>query len=225
MKIIQDIRLYRSEQRSENGVLLTNAFASKELNAIIHRIVMKLRESEFSLGEFDHLYVNFTTCDTPQRIMLSENVDRYHPWYRDCSVRIGEELYQRLGTPETYLHIVGMIGEVLTEYFAAEDFDGQKIRSCIAEAWEQGEQMLMVFKMKITAKRKAVIYLRYLDSCRYRPLLRVYDPEEQLLLERDLPQMLTLDALGEIQLSMKKVTIKPRKNAFTEKWKPIVFEY
>lgn len=225
MKIIQDIRLYRSEQRSENGDYLTSSFAPRELNAIIHRIVMKLRESEFSMGEFDHLYMNFTVCDTPERITLSQEADRYHPWYRYCAVRISEELYCRLGTPETYADIVSLVGEVLAECFATEAYDGQKIRSCIDEALEQGEQMLMAFKTKTTAKRKAVIYLRYLDSCRYYPLLRVYDLEERLLLERDLPEMQMLDALGEIQLSAKKVTIKPRKNAYTEKWKPIVFEY
>ena len=189
MKIIQDIRLYRSEQCGEDGGFLTNSFASKELNAIVHRIVMKLREMGFSLGEFDHLYVNFTTCDTPQKITLSEKADRYHPWYRYCAVHIEKELYQRLGTPETYQDTVEMVQKVLVECFAKEDFDAQRIRKCIDEAWEQGEHMLMAFKIKATAKRKAVIYLRYLDSCCYRPLLRVYDLEEHLLLERDLPQM------------------------------------
>jgi len=42
---------------------------------------MKLRESEFSLGEFDHLYINFTTCDMVDELNLSDEVDRYHPWY------------------------------------------------------------------------------------------------------------------------------------------------
>lgn len=225
MKIIQDIRLYKSEQRSENGGFITCSFAGKELNAVIRRIVMKLRESGFSLGEFDHLYLNFTTCDTPQRIMLSQEVDRYHPWYRYCSVAISEELSRRLGAPETYQTIVELVGEVLITCFASESFDAPMIRSCIDQAVEQGENMLMRFKEKTTAKRKAVVFLRCLDNCRYRPLLRVYDLDETLLLERDLPETVMLDYLGEIQLSVKKVTIKPRKNAFTTNCKPIVIEY
>lgn len=225
MKIIKDIRLYRSEERNERGSFLTSSFAGKALNAVIHRIVMKLREAEFSMGDFDHLYVNFTTCEVPQSIMLSETVDRYHPWYRYCTVRIDRVLYSRLGTAEAIQDIVGLLTEVLITCFTTEAFDAEKLQSCIDQVVEQGEKMRMVFKTKTAAKRKVTVYLRYLDSCRYRPLLQVTDLEDHLLLQRDLPEAVTLDYLGEIQLSAKKVTIKPRKNAFTAQRKPIIIEY
>ena len=83
----------------------------------------------------------------------------------------------------------------------------------------------MKFKEKSSAKRKAVIYMRYLDTCRFFPLLRVYDLEDQMLFEKDLPETVTLDYLGEIQVSTKRVTIKPRKNAYTENRTPLIFEY
>ena len=86
-------------------------------------------------------------------------------------------------------------------------------------------EMLMKFKEKASAKRKAVIYLRFLDTCKYCPLLRVYDLEEHLLFEKDLPETVTLDDLGELQVSTKRVAIKPRKNAYTTKSVPLVFEY
>lgn len=225
MKIISDIRLYRSEQTNDRGRFDTSSFGEKRQNAMIHRVVMKLRAAGFSMGEFDHLYLNFTTCDVPGGVMLSKEADRYHPWFRWCSVRIGEELYRALGTPEAYPELLRLIGEVLAACFATEDFDEERIQDCIRQAAEQGEQMRMVFKTKATAKRKATVYLRYLDTCRYRPLLQVTDPEDRLLLEQDLPEAVTLDYLGEILLSAKKVTIKPRKNAFTEGWKPIMIDY
>ena len=53
----------------------------------------------------------------------------------------------------------------------------------------------------------------------------MYDGDGNLLLERDLPQMVTLDALGELQVGLKKVTVKPRKNALTAGKKPMIFEY
>ena len=56
-------------------------------------------------------------------------------------------------------------------------------------------------------------------------MLQVFDMDDHLLFETDLPQALTLDYLGDIQLSAKKVTIKPRKNAFTTRMEPLVFEY
>lgn len=78
MKTISDIRLYKNH----------TAFGNKMLNAAIHRIVMKLREQHFSLEDFDHLYINFTTCDEEGSIRPSDQVDRYHPWYRNCDVGI-----------------------------------------------------------------------------------------------------------------------------------------
>jgi hypothetical protein len=43
------------------------------------------------------------------------------------------------------------------------------------------------------------------------------------LLRKDLPETIDLNIIGEIQLSSKKVTIKPRKNTFTVDLKPITF--
>lgn len=221
-KIISDIRLFKSDARNEFGAI---SFGKKELNAIVKRIVMKLRENQLSFGEFDHLYVNFTTCDMSQEISLSKEVDRYHPWYRYCDIHIEKNLYDALGSPETYKYIIHSICSILITCFATEDFDKPQILSCVNQAIEEGENMLMKFKEKVSSKRKAVVFLRYLDTCRYSPLLRVYDTEENLLFEQDLPETLMLDYLGEIQVSTKKVTIKPRKNAFTAGQQPLVFEY
>lgn len=224
-KTINDIRLYKSETQNEYGGYIINSFADKKLNAIVKRIVMKLRESEFSLGDFDHLYINFTTCDIANSINLSERVDRHHQWYRYCDVHVEKDVYQKLGSLETWNDIIQWISTILVTYFQSEDFDETYILSCVQQAVEQGEDMLMKFKEKVSTKRKAVIFLRFLDACSFYPLLRVYDTEEKLLFEKDLPEAVTLDYLGDIQVSTKRVTIKPRKNAFTAKIVPLIFEY
>lgn len=224
-RIIADIRLFRSEGRSSSGHFDMVSFGDKKLNAIVKRIVMKLRENGFSMGDFDHLYINFILCELSAPMELSREVDRYHPWFRHCHVRVTREIYERLGTVESHGDIVNMIRDVLTAFFARADFEEARISDCIREAVTGGEEMLVSFKEKATAKRRAVIYLRFLDSCRYAPLLRVYDGEGALLLQRNLPQSVTLDHLGELQVGLKKVTVKPRKNAFTVGKKPIVFEY
>ena len=221
MKIIKDIRLYKSEY----GNPMTNPVADKKLNAIVHRIVMKLRESGFSLGNFDHLYINFLTFDKTEKMELSEEIDRYHPWYRNCFVSIKKELYDSIGTLDTYEHIISTITKVLTTYFVADDFDEAFIHSCVSQAVEQGESMLMKFKEKRSANRKAVVFLRYLDECVYHPLLRVYDKDDTMLFQKGLPKTVALDYLGKIQLSSKRIIIQPRKNAFTAQEKEIVFEY
>ena len=224
-KIISDIRLFKSESQNEYGGYITDAFADKKLNAVIKRVVMKLRENDFSLGEFDHLYINFTTCDIAENVNLSNKVDRYHPWYRYCDVHVEKDLFQKLGSPEAWNDIIHWISTILVAYFASEDFDKTRILSCVQQAVVQGEDMLMKFKEKVSEKRKAIIFLRFLDTCYFYPLLRVYDNEENLLFEKDLPKAVTLDYLGDIQVSAKRVTIKPRKNVFTEKNNPLVFDY
>lgn len=217
-KLIADIRLYKSD--AEHDCI---SFADKKLNAAVHRVVMVLREQGFSLGDFDHLYLNFTVNPTAGSIALSEEVDRYHPWYRYCTVSVEQAFFDRL--PEDHALVLQWIGAVLASHFASEDFDGPRILDCVRQAAEQGEGMLMQYKEKVSATRRAVIFLRYLDSARYAPLLRVYDLEDRLLFEHDLPQAVTLDHLGELQVRAKRVAVKPRKNAFTGGKKPLVFEY
>ena len=224
-KIISDIRLYRSESQNEYGVYATESIAEKKLNAIVQRVVMKLREYEFSLGEFDHLYINFTTCDIGKKTILSDYVDKYHPWYRYCLVHIEKDTYDKLDSIENYDYIIQWIRNILVTYFSSQDFNETRILFSIQQAVEQGENMLMKFKEKVSTNRRAVIFLRYLDSCKFYPLLMVYDAEDNLLLEKDLPETISLDFLGNIQVSSKRVTIKPRKNAFTTQMAPLVFEY
>ena len=224
-QIIKDIRIYRSQSQNEYGTYLTDSFDDKELNAIAKRIVMKLRENKFSLGEFDHLYINFTTCDMTEKMRLSTDVDRYHPWYRYCYVYIEKDFYDKLGAPETRNSIVELIITVLVTYFTTEDFDKSLIMHCVNEAVQQGENMLMKFKEKVNKNRRAVIFLRYLDTGYFSPLLRVYDKKETLLFEKDLPLTLTLDSLGDIKIDEEQITIKPRKNAFTTELKALVYKY
>ena len=220
-KIIKDIRLYKSE----TGASFSDSFTDKKLNAIIMRIVMKLREKEFSLGEFDHIYIIFTTRDIPKKMVLSNEVDRYHPWYRSCTVSLEKDIYNNLGAPETYECIINSLNAVLTTYFTTDDFDKTQIINCITQAVELGKNMLIKYKEKITSKRKAIILLRYLDTCMFRPLLRIYDTEDNLLFEKDLPETLTLDSIGNIQVSTKQITIKPKKNAFMKQEEPVIFVY
>ena len=224
MKPIADIRLYRCERYDALTPPATLPIADKPLSAAVKRIVMKLRERRFSLGEFDHLYCIFTVAPLPSEFFLSDRTDREHKWYRHCFIRVGEELYGRLGSPAARGEMLGLIGTALMT-FATEHFDAAAITSCLTEALEQGEAMRMKFKESRTTTRIATLYLRYLDACLFSPLLQVRDAQGSVLLEKDLPAMPTLDALGSLSLSSHKVTIRPRKNAFTAHMPPIVVEY
>ena len=211
MKIISDIRLYKSTELN-----IHTDIGNKEINIAIHRVVMKLREYGFSLGEFDHLYLNFTTCKPKGTFELINKIDSYHPWYRYCDIGVTQSEYEDI----TIQFVYEKISLVLVKLFnVTEDI----IQNAIKEA-QKGSVMRMLFKEKKSAKTTAKVYLRLLDSGKYFPLLCVFDLDGQELLCKDLPKTIDLNIIGEIQLSSKKVTIKPRKNAFTTDLKPISYE-
>lgn len=224
MKIISDIRLYKSSVKNEFGSFITESFGGKKLNAIIKRIVMKLRENNFSFGNYDHLYLNFTICDITEEIELSNNIDNYHPWYRYCNVKINENLFGSLDNDESIFLIINHVEKVLC-LFVSEIFDLDKIKSCISQALEQKENMLMKYKEKETNKGKVIIYLRFLDTCEYFPLLRLFDKTGVLLIEEDLPKTLTLDYIGELLIKKESIIIKPKQNAYSKCLDDILINY
>lgn len=222
MNVIKDIRVYRSQVENIEGNPNPQGFANKELNIILGRIAMKLRENNFSMGDFHHLYVNLTTCTVENKIALSKRkIDQYYPWYRYYDVEINQEFFDILEEPQCISSVIEIVEQVLKK-FSTPQFDNDLIHACISEAVKNGENMLMKFKEKQSAKNKAVIYLRYLDNGRYYPLLRVFDLQDNMILEKDLPETNSLDAYGQILLSTKKVTIKPRKNYFAQNLGPII---
>ena len=126
---------------------------------------------------------------------------------------------------EAAQEILMLLEELLSRFFCENEIEKNLVHSCVAEAATLEGRMLMTFKEKMTSSRRAVIYLRYLDSCEYFPLLRVFDQEGNILLEKDLPRTRDFNRYGNIQLSRKKVSIHPRKNSCTVGKKPMTFEY
>ena len=224
MKIISDIRLYKSSSKNEFGSFITESFGSKKLIATIKRIVMKLRENNFSFGEFDHLYINFTTCDIANEIELSDYIDNYHPWYRYCNIKVDVDLYSNLDSDTNSSLIINWVEKVLC-LFESDDFNVNRINDCITEALEQKENMLMKYKEKEANNKKAIIYLRFLDTCKYFPLLRLFDNKGTIILEKDLPESITLDYIGEILVKKENIVIKPKRNTFTTNLDNIVINY
>jgi hypothetical protein len=217
MRPIQTIRLFK-------GKFVSIDFPEQQYDAIPHRIAMKLRELGYLLDGFDHLYINFTVDAVENGMEFSKYIDSFHPWFRIYNIQVSEALFDTLESPESYDAILSLIESALVR-ISPKDED--LVHRAVAEALEQGEQMLMLRKQKITSTRRAAVYLRCLDDEYYLPLLRVYDNEENLLFEADLPKTYDLTILGEIQVSRNRVTVKPRKNLYAESQglEPITFSF
>lgn len=214
MKVIADIRLYKS-----SGSDHCSAISNKALNLSVHRVVMKLREHGFSLGAYDHLYLNFTTLKPEGSIKLKNSIDRYHPWYRYCDVGISQKEYGNLENADSSDFFFDKIKLVLLDLFDAQNV----IDASFSEA-KKGPEMFMRYKEKISANGVAAVYLKLLDNGNYLPLLCVNDRSGKEIFQAYLPETIDLNIIGEIQLNRQKVTVKPRKNSFTKELQPISFE-
>lgn len=224
MKIIKDIRLYKSAVPNVDGNAGPSAFGNRPLNLTATRVVMKLREFHFSLGTFDHLYLNFTNC-LPEGVILpaQRTVDSYHPFFRYYDIGINQALFEKLDSEDTLPQIYTLLKQTLIMYFAPDEDSKKAVEAAVEEAVTKGSELTMRFKEKTAAKTKAVIYLKLLDNAYFLPILCVYDLSGKILLQENLPQTIDFCPLGEIQLSSKKVTVKPRKNVFAQSLKPITF--
>ena len=223
-KPICDIRLYRSNIENIDGNSLTESFASPKLNIMITRMVMKLREKGFSLGDFDHLYINFTTClEDGVLLPAKRSIDRYHPWFRYYDIGITQDRYLCLPQEDCFDFIIERITALLNRYFCFEE--NCEVKPCIDEAIVKGEEMLMLYKTKQTATMKAEIHLQMLDNGKYCPNLFVYDQNGTEILHEKLPCTVDFMSLGEILLSKKRVVVKPRKNDLAKDLEPISFEF
>lgn len=227
MKTIADIRIFKSDVENIDGNPLPSYINNKPLTVTVNRIVMKLREYKFSLGDFDHLYLNFTDCIPADNIMPPKRTaDPYHTFYRIYDVGISNELFNAIEANESIPALLMLIKKALLALADGNEGYAQIIENAIYEATANGSEMLMRFKEKKNSKATAVIYLSYSDSEKYSAILCVYDLQGNEILKEKLPPKLSSpSSIGEILLSSQRVTVKPRKNAYSKNIKPISFAF
>lgn len=221
-KPIHDIRLFASRVPNEDGQSLPGHCGSRQISVALRRIAMKLREGGFSLGDFDHLYVNLTPCLPEGAVQLSaRSVHRETAWLRYVDAGVTEA---QLADEAALDSLALTMAEKCLLLFAPGEAEQKLVRSAVREAIPQGEGLLMRFKEKRASGLIATVFLRLLDNGLYHPLLCVTDEDGQEKLRADLPPCLELHALGEIRLSRRAVTILPRRNAFTAGMEPLHFQ-
>ena len=223
MKVIKDIRLFKSTEENVDGYS-PQAFEEKPLLIVLHRVVMKLREQSFSLGDFDHLYINFTTCLAPEDIQpANRSIDGETRWFRYYDVGVSFDFLDLLGAECNADRVLELI-KITLHFCCPQEENRLLIEQAFHEAISLGKNMPMKYREKRSANRKAVIYLYYDDQGKYQAELCVTDESGTELLKEKMPLSYDLLSLGEIQLNSKKVAIKPRKNAFSKHRPPISFD-
>lgn len=228
MKLIKDIRLFRSAVDNIDYNPGPSTFNEGHANIVLARLVMKLRENNFSLGDFDHLSINYTPCIPDHEYRPARcSVDRYHPWHRCYDIGIQNKEYDQLEYKNDEWFVSSVVN-VLIAYFCPTDDMKLMVKNSADEVLKLGVDLTYLYKMKQGKGVKAEVYLRLLDNHDFAPYLIVKDACDSVLLKKDLPQMRPYDMplhFGTIQLSRSKITIKPRTSVFAQGIKPIVFEY
>ncbi len=211
MKIIKDIRTFSSKIENIEGNSLPSDYGTKFLKAKIMRIVMGLRENNFSLGDYDHLYINFTTCNVINSIALAKRkIDIHNSWYRFYDVHVADDMFNNLDEK----FIIETIKHILKENSCSKEFSKEELDSLIADILEKKDLFEVKYKEKVNSKRKAIIYLRYSDNCLFIPIIKIFDLENKLIFEKELSETNSLDDFGTLIVTNEKVVIKPKKSSW-----------
>lgn len=222
---IRDIRIFSSKFPNDDRSPLPEGFSNKHLFVIIRRIVLKLRENHFSLGDYDHFYLNFTSCiDEGEILPAPRTTSAEESFFRFFDVGIAKQKYSVIEDPGSEPFVLEKLEEALIRYGCADEQEEAAVRESIRAAVEQGESMLMLYKTKTFENITAKLYLRFLDSARYYPLLRVFRGEE-LILEKNLSPMYNLTSLGEIRLAEDRISIYPRQTVKAASFLPMNFDF
>ncbi len=216
MTVIKDIRLFRSTVPNVDGNPLPSYADDRQAALTARHIAMKLREGGFSLGDFDHLYVNFTPCLPEGAIRpAARSVCREVAWYRFYDVGIAPDAVDDLSGGRLTGFIINAVGRVLLECFSDAE-TVPLVRASVRAATTEGDGMLMRLKQKTTGARTAVVYLRLLDSGRYVPRVCVYDAEGHEFACGEMAETVDLFSVGEVRLGAHKVMVMPRKSVHAD---------
>ncbi|MBR2779644.1 MAG: hypothetical protein IKD85_05690 [Firmicutes bacterium] len=140
MKKISDIRIFKSLKPNVDRAPLPVGLASKQLFTTVRRIVLKLRENQFSLGVFDHLYLNFTTrVEEGEIILSSRTAPGGNNFFRFYNIGVSREQFDILEEPDQIPFILGKLEETMVRFFG-DDGREEIIRGSIRTAVEQGEE-------------------------------------------------------------------------------------
>lgn len=162
---IRDIRFCESGERDgerySDDVGTLFAFPVK-IHWMGECVARKLRESSFSLGAYDHLYINF--CTWLPRGEWEPASESSEKWYRVYNCGVDAQAFAELTDGEKYGLAVGIVQTVLT---ALHPECRQEIESaCLSVDWECSWCDLIY---KVTENRfgKAGVILRYYSDFRH----------------------------------------------------------
>lgn len=116
-----------------------------------------------------------------------------------------------------------MIQSVLLKYFAATEKDEAIIVKSINAA-KEGDKMAVLYMEKKYSKCTISVYISLNNKGEFCPILQIMKKDGTLVQRKRMKPCIEMGAYGDIRFDGERVLIKPRKNAYYAKRKPIVIE-
>jgi hypothetical protein len=232
MNLIKDIRLFESNETNEPGygfpcyIGKLYTFDSTECQEVIDRLMFLLRHMGFSFGEFDHLYLNFTTQIPHGELLASNRIDRYHTWYRFVDAGCDVPTFNSWTLTQKNDFVISTIRRAIGLFTAVE---GAKVVDDSFDAvLRYGAELAIPYKEKLGDPYTVRVLVKITDDLDFIPVVRVFN-SDTLVSETVLPPYSRdpfILQFGTITVGKKAVRITPRKSYEAEYYelKPIKIE-
>lgn len=162
-KRIADIRYFESDQPNTDGMFPDDVGKLLELPKLCAligaRIARKARELGFCTGgEFDHVYINFTTTVAPDSIQFSaKSVDRNTQWLRFVDVGVNPAKVNKLSEIKQEAWLEATTLKVLRFLSEKRQADSQVIDSLSKLLKHHGSSLPILHKVKVTKSYRIVV--------------------------------------------------------------------
>ena len=218
MNLIKDIRLFESDEPNEPGygfpcyIGKLYAFDSTECQPVIDRLLFLLRHKGFSLGAFDHLYLNFTTQLPHGELLASNRIDRYDKWFRFADMGCNVQQFNDWIPSQKNDFVIAAIRRAIRLFVHAESV--KIVDDCFEEVLRYGAELAIPYKEKQGDPYTVRILVKITDDLDFIPIVRVLDGDT-LIREVVFPPYSRdpfILQFGTISIGKKSVRIAPRKS-------------
>jgi hypothetical protein len=154
-KIIKDIRHYFSAQSNENGNSLPDDnILNKIMGINYHKygtiISRKLNELGFLSGEYDHIYINYSTCIEEDKILISNRKPEKWMQYIDYGIKLNK--LEKLNEKEKINFIINTTFISLFELYKNNKEKIIILNNVKQQVEKEGDLLKIKYKTKETKK-------------------------------------------------------------------------
>jgi len=159
-KLILDIRYFESSHENVDGMGLPNALGRlypfpRSIHALGARIARKLREYGYTTGDFDHLYINFTTLLKEHQFRLSPRIPE--AWLRYVDYGVDPKTVRRMRERDREEFVANCTFRVLRFLSRGDAAQRRLIEAVRRELDSAGSEMEILHKVKETATYRVVV--------------------------------------------------------------------